>query len=107
METTPCEACDGRTFTALFEKAGHHVRRCSHCGLERIDPQPSGAALASIYGEHYYEAWDLRDDGHLVRDMKKATFRDDYRPMAARARPLVARTPHEHWRRHLLGDASQ
>ncbi|MBV9949554.1 MAG: class I SAM-dependent methyltransferase [Myxococcales bacterium] len=75
MERTPCEACEGQVWTTLFEKAGHPFVRCAGCGLERIDPQPDDDTLARIYGEHYYDAWDLKDGRQLVREMKKATFR--------------------------------
>lgn len=75
MATAPCEACEGRSFTKIFEKAGHSFLRCEGCGLERIDPQPSDETLAAIYGQHYYDAWGLGRSPEVVRDMKKATFR--------------------------------
>jgi 2-polyprenyl-3-methyl-5-hydroxy-6-metoxy-1,4-benzoquinol methylase len=75
METTPCEACDGRHFTRTFEKEGHTFYRCDRCMLERIDPQPSDATLSRVYGAHYYNGWDLRRNRDVVREMKMATFR--------------------------------
>jgi SAM-dependent methyltransferase len=70
----PCEVCSATSFAPLFEKAAHRFVRCARCGLERIDPQPTDATLAKIYGAHYYDAWGLHDDETTVRDLKRRTF---------------------------------
>jgi 2-polyprenyl-3-methyl-5-hydroxy-6-metoxy-1,4-benzoquinol methylase len=59
----------------MFEKEGQRFVRCEGCGLERISPQPSDETLAQIYGEHYYDAWGLRENEALVANLKKRTFR--------------------------------
>jgi 2-polyprenyl-3-methyl-5-hydroxy-6-metoxy-1,4-benzoquinol methylase len=70
-----CEVCGSPAFDALFDKADHHFTRCRECGLERISPQPTDATLARIYGEHYYDAWGLGDEGAAsVAALKKRTF---------------------------------
>jgi 2-polyprenyl-3-methyl-5-hydroxy-6-metoxy-1,4-benzoquinol methylase len=61
-------------FAARFQKAGHRYVRCRGCGLERIDPPPSDAELARIYGRHYYDTWGP-DSGNQARALKRATFR--------------------------------
>ncbi len=75
MSDRPCEACSGSRFAKIFTKLEHDFYRCSECGLERIDPQPSDATLAAIYGKHYYDAWGLHGQEEIVRGLKKSTFR--------------------------------
>src|SRR5262245_46972880 len=74
-DLVPCQVCDGTRFVPLFEKDGHAFVRCADCSLERIDPQPSDATLAAIYGEQYYDAWGLQVDAGQVERMKMGTFR--------------------------------
>jgi 2-polyprenyl-3-methyl-5-hydroxy-6-metoxy-1,4-benzoquinol methylase len=71
----PCEVCDGRSFAVRFEKAAHRYVRCRSCGLERIDPPPTDAELAAVYGRRYYDAWGLDEGEAHVRGLKTATFR--------------------------------
>lgn len=75
MNFRPCEACSGTRFEKRFSKLEHEFFRCLDCGLERIDPQPSDATLAAIYGKHYYDAWGLHGQEDVVRSLKKSTFR--------------------------------
>jgi 2-polyprenyl-3-methyl-5-hydroxy-6-metoxy-1,4-benzoquinol methylase len=70
-----CEVCGGGDFEPRFEKLGHRYVRCRLCGLERIDPQPTDAELARIYGSHYYDAWGVAEAAEAVAAMKQATFR--------------------------------
>lgn len=51
------------------------VRFCPNCRVGYADPFPDDATLASIYGTHYYDSWDLRDGGKATADMKRETFR--------------------------------
>lgn len=69
-----CEICGREGFVFRFEKGGYRYERCSNCGLERINPPPSDADLAAIYGDQYYDAWGLTENEDLVRSTKKATF---------------------------------
>lgn len=74
MSERACEVCGGNAFRLLFTKDAHGFQRCQSCGLERIDPPPTDAVLASIYGRHYYDAWGLQEDAHSVTRLKRATF---------------------------------
>src|SRR5208337_548868 len=71
-----CEVCGSHDFSFLFEKEAYWFWRCGQCGLERIDPQPTSEALANIYGQHYYDAWELITDPEQARSLKIATFMD-------------------------------
>jgi 2-polyprenyl-3-methyl-5-hydroxy-6-metoxy-1,4-benzoquinol methylase len=70
-----CEICGGDAFAPRFAKHGHAYVRCRTCGLERIDPQPSDAELAEIYGQTYYDAWGLQADEQHAAVLKRETFR--------------------------------
>ena len=74
MPYHPCEVCGDTSFTQLFAKEDHHFHRCQACGLIRLDPQPTDATLASIYGGHYYKAWGVQTGADRVYDLKKKTF---------------------------------
>jgi 2-polyprenyl-3-methyl-5-hydroxy-6-metoxy-1,4-benzoquinol methylase len=74
MSSRLCEVCGSASFSGLFEKAEHSFSCCDRCGLERIDPQPSDATLAKIYGSHYYDAWGLHGNEDVVGQLKKKTF---------------------------------
>jgi 2-polyprenyl-3-methyl-5-hydroxy-6-metoxy-1,4-benzoquinol methylase len=69
-----CEVCSGTSFRPFGEKVGHTFVRCGSCGLERIDPPPSDEELARVYGEHYYDAWGLKQDEDAVARLKRGTF---------------------------------
>jgi 2-polyprenyl-3-methyl-5-hydroxy-6-metoxy-1,4-benzoquinol methylase len=75
MQFRPCEICKGTEFSPVNQREHHPIVRCSSCGLERIDPQPTDAELAEVYGRHYYDAWGLHSDHDLVATLKRATFR--------------------------------
>lgn len=72
--TRPCEVCSSHDFSTMFEKDAHTFVRCARCQLERIDPAPTDATLAEIYGKHYYDAWGLHSDANTVATLKRATF---------------------------------
>ena len=69
-----CEVCESTDFRPIGEKENHHFVRCTSCGLERVDPQPTDETLERIYGEHYYKAWGLATDAEAVEQMKRSTF---------------------------------
>jgi len=71
-----CEICRSETFAPLFRKEGYRYVRCRSCGLQRIDPPPSDAELARIYGQHYFDAWGFQDQAgeHQAAALKRATF---------------------------------
>lgn len=47
--------------------------RCPSCQSEFLDPQPSDARLAEIYGPQYYRPWH-EETAAVVRRMKQLTF---------------------------------
>ena len=75
MTARPCEACGSVEFRSLYSKEAHDFHRCRSCALIRIDPQPTDAVLASIYGTKYYDAWGVQSGAERVFALKKATFR--------------------------------
>lgn len=68
-----CYICGG-AMRFLFDKNGHKFWRCMKCGLECIYPQPDNDILDKIYGEHYYDAWGLKQSELIVKKMKQQTF---------------------------------
>jgi len=70
-----CEVCGGLTFGPVGSKHGYSFERCVECGLERIEPAPTDEVLARIYGEHYYDAWGLKEGHDAVAEIKRGTFR--------------------------------
>jgi SAM-dependent methyltransferase len=74
VETRACEVCGTSRFSKVGVKNDHCYERCTSCGLERIHPPPTDATLASIYGEHYYDAWGLSRDAKVVERLKRTTF---------------------------------
>lgn len=75
MPHPPCEVCGGLSFEQLFSKEHHSYKQCATCELIRIDPQPTDATLAGIYGSHYYKAWGVDKGADHVFGLKKSTFR--------------------------------
>ena len=84
MSERPCEACGGRDFRPLYRKDAHDFQRCAGCALIRIDPQPTDAVLAKIYGTQYYHAWGVQTGADRVFALKKATFRKHEELITAR-----------------------
>lgn len=70
-----CAACGRAGVPQQGSVAGYPLRRCPHCGLEFLWPQPDDATLDAIYGRHYYDAWGVDRDEAAVRALKLATFR--------------------------------
>lgn len=67
-----CSCTESRTVRrAVFGTSD--LERCVRCGSEYLQPQPSDARLAEIYGVDYYSAWTAETD-HVVQRMKSATF---------------------------------
>jgi SAM-dependent methyltransferase len=71
---TDCPVC--HTAARPHGKVGDYpLWRCLACGTEFLHPQPDDAALSRIYGQHYYDAWGVKDAESAVRELKLATFR--------------------------------
>jgi 2-polyprenyl-3-methyl-5-hydroxy-6-metoxy-1,4-benzoquinol methylase len=69
-----CDQCGVAKPAKLFEKGGDTYVRCAGCALVYIDPQPSDAELAAIYGESYYDAWGAGLNAEHVAKLKRRTF---------------------------------
>jgi SAM-dependent methyltransferase len=70
-----CPACAGPEAVVVRTKpwADVDLWSCARCGTEFLDPQPSDARLAEIYGPSYYEPWgEESEEG--VRRMKRLTM---------------------------------
>jgi SAM-dependent methyltransferase len=69
-----CPACSEPTTIVRARFYGESgLARCSDCGTESLEPQPSDDRLAAIYGEDYYAPWGLDSDAS-VEPMKQGTF---------------------------------
>ena len=58
----PCQICEARTFTKLFQKNGFDILKCSSCGIVFTNIPP-GFDLLSIYDESYFQGGQA--DGYL------------------------------------------
>jgi 2-polyprenyl-3-methyl-5-hydroxy-6-metoxy-1,4-benzoquinol methylase len=79
-----CDLCGRADAAELFAKAGDAYVRCHGCGLIYLNPQPSDAELAAIYGASYYDAWGIADDAGGVERLKRRTFRTLFERLASR-----------------------
>lgn len=89
VQAERCPVCQEPNNEVLFQVDGYPLHRCRSCGLRYLAPQPDDAALARIYGQHYYDAWGIAASESTVRALKIATFR---RRLAELPIPLAART---------------
>jgi SAM-dependent methyltransferase len=64
-----CPLCAGRRLHYAFSKSGHRVVRCVDCRFMLLNPQPSDAELAAIYGAAYF----IGSNTERVAEMKSAT----------------------------------
>ena len=70
-----CPVCESRRLRYVFSPHGHRVVRCADCRLMFLNPQPSDAELAAIYGDDYFLADDTTEGRNAVARMKSATAR--------------------------------
>jgi SAM-dependent methyltransferase len=80
-----CPVCAGRDFRALLQVDTHPVVRCTGCGLQLTNPQPSDAELAAIYGPNYVLVENDPAGEAMVLRSKRATA-DYYLDLLAAAR---------------------
>lgn len=80
-----CPVCAGRDFRALLQVDTHPVVRCTGCGLQLTNPQPSDAELAAIYGPNYVLVDNDPAGEAMVLRSKRATA-DYYLDLLAEAR---------------------
>lgn len=79
-----CPVCAGRNFSAVMEVGNHSVVRCTACGLQLTNPQPSDAELAAIYGPNYVLVENDPAGEAMVLRSKRATA-DHYLELLAEA----------------------
>lgn len=70
-----CPACRGSAVVLARSSAFGpcHLMRCTSCGSELLQPQPSDERLAQIYGADYYKPWTVENE-ETVDSIKRATF---------------------------------
>jgi|GEM_PF-358277 len=86
-EPTPCPLCGAAEFEPLVAHDGFRMVECSSCGVWYLNPMPTRAALAGLYGDAYYASDDAIDGGYA----DYAAMADDHRDTFRRRLALVAR----------------
>lgn len=79
-----CPVCAGGEFRPVMQVDSHPVVRCTHCGLQLTNPQPSDAELAAIYGPNYVLVENDAAGEAMVLQSKRATA-DHYLDVLAAA----------------------
>jgi SAM-dependent methyltransferase len=79
-----CPACAGHDFRFVMRVDSHPVVRCTGCGLQLTNPQPSDAELAAIYGPNYVLVENDPAGESMVLQSKRATA-DHYLDLLAAA----------------------
>jgi SAM-dependent methyltransferase len=79
-----CPVC-GELGRHLFEKGGHQVHRCRHCGLGFVSDLPSPAELERFYADSYYH----RREG----ESRGLGFQRDYQELESGLKRMY----HEHF----------
>ena len=79
-----CPVCAGREFRPVMQVDSHPVVRCTRCGLQLTNPQPSDAELAAIYGPNYVLVENDAAGEAMVLQSKRATA-DHYLDVLAAA----------------------
>jgi SAM-dependent methyltransferase len=79
-----CPVCGRRDFRAVMRVDSHPVVRCTGCGLQLTNPQPSDAELAAIYGPNYVLVENDPAGEAMVLESKRATA-DHYLDLLAGA----------------------
>ena len=74
---TPCVVCRSKRIHYDFSLGRHRVEECTNCGLMRLNPQPSDAELAQIYGANYF-AFSGDAEGQQHASMLKSRTADFY-----------------------------
>lgn len=69
-----CPVCGGRPAFVRHVQRALDVAACGRCGSWYRVPRPTAEDLARIYGQDYYNAWDLDRDERTAAITKQATF---------------------------------
>ena len=73
LTAAPCIVCHSRRIHYDFSIGKYRVEECTNCGLMRLNPQPSDADLAEIYGANYFAfSGDARGQEH-ASELKSRT----------------------------------
>lgn len=86
-EVTPCPLCGTPEFEPRVAHDGFRMVECCACGVWYLNPMPTRAALAALYGEAYYASDAATDGGYA----DYAAMADDHRDTFRRRLALVAR----------------
>lgn len=86
-DVTPCPVCGATEFEPRVAHDGFRMVECGACGVWYLNPMPTRAALASLYGDAYYASDEATDGGYA----DYAAMADDHRETFRRRLALVAR----------------
>lgn len=70
-----CPLCGSTASTAWHTFGQWQLRRCSSCGLGRLDPQPSDAELARLYDAAYFDGRKPQDESRAAGQMRRSFCR--------------------------------
>jgi SAM-dependent methyltransferase len=99
---TACLACNCALSTPLFTGSDrlYHtttrrftVVRCTQCGLQRLDPQPSPEELRHFYPDNYWFAPDRSATSRLEESYRRLVLRDHVNFVAHALRDSTAQGP--------------
>lgn len=79
VEEHPCPLCGGSEFEPRAAKDGFRMVECRACRLWYLNPMPTEAALAAIYGDEYFSSDESLSAGYADYDERADDFRDLFR----------------------------
>lgn len=85
-DVKPCPLCGTGEFEPRVAHQGFRMVECAGCGLWYLNPMPTRAALAALYGSDYYASDDACGAGYA----DYAGMADDHRDTFRRRLALVA-----------------
>jgi dolichyl-phosphate beta-glucosyltransferase len=86
-DATPCPVCGATEFEPRVAHDGFRLVECRACRVWYLNPMPTRAALAALYGDQYYASDDATDTGYA----DYAAMADDHRDTFRRRLSRVAR----------------
>ena len=67
-----CPLCRSTASVAWHTFGDWQLRRCSECGLGRLDPQPSAAELTQFYGATYFDERKPQNQSRATSQMSRS-----------------------------------